>query len=423
MAIFVYKAQQKNGLIREGKIKAKDRANVRSNLLRMKMQPLSIKLFTAEDDVDMEETPILGRWVYRDRNGNIQIRFGKRAPSSKEVAIFTKQMAVMMKSGVPMIQALGILARQQSNSVFQYTLLKIQKIVENGSKLSEAFASFPDTFDSLYVAMVAAGEVSGNLDTILLKLVSYIDRANKVKGQVKSALVYPVMVVLVAIAVVISLLIFVVPTFAQQYTETGRELPMLTRWVIAVSDGLAANWMQIAGGAAGVGLAGQRILKTPRGRLWFDRWILLVPGIGLLLRKIAVGRFCSTMASMLTSGVNLLQALTICASSAGNSVIEQFVLNVRTGVEKGQKLSEPLGQGRLFPEMVISMVAVGETTGSLDEMLEKVSDFYEEEVDLAVQAMLSMIEPIMIVSIGGIVAFILIAMYLPIFDLAGGVQT
>ena len=295
--------------------------------------------------------------------------------------------------------------------------------MENGSKQSEAFASFPDIFDSLYVAMVAAGEVSGNLDTILLKLVSYIDRSNKVKGQVKSALVYPVMVVLVAIAVVISLLIFVVPTFAQQYSETGRQLPLLTQWVIAVSDGLAANWAHLTIGVFIAGLAFRRMLQTPRGRLWFDRWILWVPGIGLLLRKISVGRFCSTMASMLMSGVNLLQALTICASSAGNLVIEQFVLSVRSGVEKGQKISEPLSEGHIFPEMVISMVAVGETTGALDEMLEKVSDFYEEEVDLAVQAMLSMIEPIMIVSIGGIVAFILIAMYLPIFDLAGGVPT
>ena len=423
MAIFVYKAQLKNGVVREGKIKARDRSHVRANLLRMKMQPLSIQLFTAEEDVDMEETPILGHWVFRDRNGNVQIQLWKQTPTSKEVAVFTKQMAVMMKSGVPMIQALGILARQQSNTTFQYTLLKVQKIVENGSKLSDAFASFPVMFDSLYVAMIAAGEASGHLDMILIKLVSYIERANKVKAQVKSAMVYPVMVVLVAIAVVIGLLIFVVPTFAQQYSETGRQLPMLTQWVIGVSNGLVANWMRITGGIIVVSLALRSALKTPRGRLWFDRWILWVPGIGMLLRKIAVGRFCSTMASMLTSGVNLLQALTICAASAGNRLIEEFVLNVRAGIEKGQKFSEPLSQGHIFPEMVISMVAVGETTGALDEMLEKVSEFYEEEVDIAVQAMLAMIEPIMIVTIGGIVAFILIAMYLPIFDMAGGIQS
>ncbi len=422
MAIFVYKAQLKNGTTREGKIKAKDRSNVRANLLRMKMQPISIKLFTAEDDVDMEETPIVGRWIYRDRNDNIQIRLTQQAPSAKEISVFTKQMAVMMKSGVPMIQALGILARQQSNSTFQHTLLKIQKIVENGSKLSEAFASFPTIFDSLYVAMVGAGEVSGHLDTILLKLVSYIERSTKVKSQVKAALIYPVMVVMVAIAVVIGLLVFVVPTFAQQYAENGRELPFLTQMVISVSNWLGTNWTSLTGGLCAGILLLRRGIQTPRGRLLFDRFILWVPGIGLLLRKIAVGRFCSTMASMLTSGVNLLEALTICAASAGNLVIEQFVLNVRIGVEKGQKFSEPLGQGHIFPEMVVSMVAVGETTGALDEMLEKVSEFYEEEVDLAVQAMLSMIEPIMIVSIGGIVAFILLAMYLPIFDMAGGIQ-
>jgi len=327
----------------------------------------------------------------------------------------------MLNSGVPMIQALGILAKQQASKGFRKALKQIQITIENGATLSDAMGVHPNIFDNLYVAMVEAGEASGNLDSILIKLVTYIEKAAKIKGQVKSAMMYPIIVVFVAIVVIAGLLAFVVPTFAQQYADTGRTLPALTQMVIDFSDNFVQNWYLYFGSLVAMVLGFRFWVGTSRGRIIFDAMILKAPGIGVLLQKIAVGRFCSTMSSMLTSGVNLLEALSICAASSGNKTIEEFILSVKSGLEKGDTFSDTLSKGTLFPEMVISMVTVGESTGALDEMLTKVSDFYEEEVDLAVQTLLSMIEPIMIVIIGGLVGFIVIAMYMPVFEMAGGI--
>ncbi|MBI2602065.1 MAG: type II secretion system F family protein [Deltaproteobacteria bacterium] len=368
------------------------------------------------------QTRILGDFIYRDEKGSIQIRLGSQAPKTKHIIVFTKQLATMISSGVPLLQALGILAKQQESIAFRRTLAAVQTSIENGASMSASLAQHPHIFGALYVAMVAAGEASGNLDVILGKLVTYIEKAEKIKQQVKSAMAYPTIVVFVAFVVVAGLLVFVVPTFAQQYAESGRELPWVTQQVIDFSNAFVDNWYVIFGGLVAFIIAFRFWLKSERGRRIFDKYILDAPVIGSLLRKIAVGRFCSTMSSMLTSGVNLLEALNICAASSDNKTIENFVLSVRSALEKGKTFSEPLAEGHLFPEMVVSMVAVGETTGALDEMLGKVSDFYEEEVDLAVKTMLSMIEPIMIVLIGGIIAFIVIAMYLPIFEMAGGIS-
>jgi type IV pilus assembly protein PilC len=265
--------------------------------------------------------------------------------------------------------------------------------------------------------MVRAGEASGNLDGILLKLTVYIEKSAKIKSQVKAAMFYPAMVVFVAIAVITALLLFVVPTFAKQYEDSKKELPGLTAAVVGVSNYVADQWYVIFGVAFAVVFAFRQWVRTEKGRGWFDMILLKAPGFGQLFRKLAVGRFCNTMSTMLTSGVNLLEALTICAAASGNQVIERFVLGVRGRIEQGAKFSEPLADGGLFPPMVISMVAVGEATGALDDMLVKVSEFYEDEVDLAVKTLLSMIEPIMIVTIGGIVGVIVIAMYLPVFDM------
>jgi type IV pilus assembly protein PilC len=423
MAKYNYRAVTPTGKIKEGLLEAQSAGVVKKQLVRMRLKPLSVKLdkSTLADDDD-GITKIIGKLLYRDGNGDIQIALGSKAPTTKHIIIFTKQLATMLNSGVPLIQALTILGSQQPSLDFTYALKKIRMAVENGASMSESLAAYPKLFDTLYVAMVQAGEASGNLDVILLKLVSYIEKAAKIKSQVKSAMMYPMIVVGVATMVITGLLMFVVPTFAQQYADSGRELPGLTQLVIDASNGVAHNWMYILGAmvAAGYGLVAY--IKTPVGRRHFDTFLLKAPGIGPLLKKIAVGRFCSTMASMLASGVNLLQALGICAASSGNVIIEEFVKNVRTALERGAKLSEPLAEGGLFPDMVVSMVAVGEATGALDDMLAKVSEFYEEEVDLAVQTMLSMIEPIMIVGIGGIVGIIVIAMYLPVFEMAGGVS-
>jgi type IV pilus assembly protein PilC len=421
VAEFIYKAKDPRGKVKSGKVQAGSKAQARTALARMRLKPISIKvgkMDASKATIDDGITPILGEFLFKDRDGKIQISLGAaEQPTDKDLIIFTKQFSTMISSGVPLMQALGILAQQQRVRSFGKTLETIRVAVENGSTLSEALEGFPKLFDTLYVAMVRAGEASGKLDAILLKLVSYIEKAAKIRSQVKSAMMYPMIVVVVAIVVVSALLIFVVPTFAKQYAESDKELPGLTAFVINLSNLMAEYWY-VAFGAIFAGVFAFRgYIKTEPGRAWWDNVTLKLPGFGQLLKKIAVGRFCSTMATMLTSGVNLLEALSICAASAGNKTIETFVLNVRGRIEQGAKISEPLADGGLFPPMVVSMVAVGETTGALDEMLVKVSEFYEEEVDLAVKTLLSLIEPIMIVTIGGIVGIIVIAMYLPVFDM------
>ena len=421
MAEFKYKAKDSRGSIKAGSIKAADKAQARSVLVRMRLKPISIvaaRLDASKTQVADGTTPIIGNFIYKDKDGRIQVGIGGgEKATDKDLIIFTKQFATMIASGVPLIQALGILAKQQRVRSFGQILETIRNEVENGATLSNALEAFPKLFDTLYVAMVRAGEASGKLDTILIKLVSYIEKASKIRSQIKSAMMYPMIVVFVAIAVISALLVFVVPTFAKQYADNDKELPGLTQAVVNVSNFMVESWY-IAFAALMVVYFGFKFyIKTDKGRIWWDKTLLVLPGFGQLMKKIAVGRFCSTMSTMLTSGVNLLEALTICAASAGNKIIEKFVLGVRSGIEQGAKISDPLSEGGLFPPMVVSMVAVGETTGALDEMLLKVSEFYEDEVDLAVKTLLSMIEPIMIVVIGGAVGIIVIAMYLPVFDM------
>lgn len=417
MAEFRYKARDSFGKIRKGTVSSNSKEAARAQLKKMRLTLISIKT-TKLDSGDGEQGGFLSSMFFKDDKGKLQIQLGSTNPSTKDIVVFTKQFAVMIKSGVPLVQAIDILSRQQRVRSFGKCLTRIRQAVETGSTLSDALEAFPKIFDTLYVAMIRAGEASGNLDVILMKLVVYIEKAEKIRNQVKSAMLYPIIVIAAAIIVVTVLLIFVVPTFAKQFEDAGKELPFLTQIVIDISNFLQKEWYILLGGIFASIMGINAWKKTENGRIQFDALLLKIPLIGELLLKIAVGRFCSTMATMLTSGVNLLDALTICASSSGNKTIESFVLNIRVGIENGQKFSEPLGEGSLFPPMVVSMVAVGESSGALDEMLVKVSEFYEDEVDLAVKAMISAIEPILIVGLGGVVGFILIAMYLPIFDLA-----
>lgn len=418
--LFRYVASDRRRKEKKGIIEAD---SIRSARAALKKKGLSIRRIV-EDSSDDEaelETKILGSFIIRDAKGAIQINLGDSPPSSKDIIVFSKQMATMIGSGVPLIQALNILRLQQSSRTFRRALWKIQKDVESGESFSSALGKFDKIFEPLYIAMVEAGEASGNLDVILKKLVTYIEKAEKIKSQVKSAMAYPVIVMTVAVAVVTGLLAFVVPIFAQQFEESGRELPGLTQFVINASNFFVDNVFLILGGIALFVVGFRYWINTESGRIIFDRYILEAPVIGDLLRKIAIGRFCSTISSMLGAGVNLLAALDITASTAGNKTIERFVASVRESLESGRSFSQPLSEGDLFPDMVVSMVEVGESSGTLDEMLTKVSEFYEEEVDLAVKTLLSMIEPIMIVFVGSMIAFIVIAMYLPIFDIAGAV--
>lgn len=420
MPRYAYRAKSRNGQTKSGELIATSKVNAQTILSNKGLRPLKITAMQAEGAESVQNKGI-SRFIYRDRNGSLQIRLSSQLPTTRELALFSKQFSLMIENGIPMLQALKMLADQQRKLDFQETIEKVILAIEQGSSLTDALEPFPLIFDSLYVAMTRAGEASGRLDIILRQLVSYIEKTAKLKAQVKSAMAYPVIVILVAIAVVTLLLVFVVPSFAKQFTESGQEIPALTKMVMDMSDFLVNRHLEILGALVGSFFAIKHWLSTEKGRVIFDRYILRAPIIGDVMVKIAVGRFCSTMSTMMSSGVAILEALNICASSSGNKEIEAFVYRVKDSISKGSTFSEPLGHGDFFPKMVVSMVAVGESTGTLDETLKKVTDIYEEEVDNAIAAMMSMIEPLMIVVIGGIVGFIVIAMYLPIFGMAGTV--
>ena len=351
----------------------------------------------------------------------MQIQLGESLPTTKELALFTKQFSLMIENGIPMLQTLQLLKDQQKKPTFSDVIASSAEVIEQGASLSDAFEQYPNIFDQLYVAMTRAGEASGKLDIILRQLVKYIEKSAKLKSQVKSAMAYPTIIVVVSIIVIVVLLVFVVPSFAQQFADSGNELPGITQFVMDASDAIVANWHfgLISGVASFFGFKYWH--GTDSGRRVFDTYILKAPIIGDVMSKIAIGRFSSTMSTMMASGVSILDALDICAASSGNKRIEEFVLHVKDQISKGDNFSDPLSETDLFPKMVSSMVAVGEQTGTLDETLAKVTEIYEDEVDTAIAAMMSMIEPIMIVVIGGLVGFILIAMYLPIFDMANNI--
>jgi len=339
---------------------------------------------------------------------------------AKELAVFTRQFSVMIDAGLPLVQCLEILAGQQENKVFQKVLTGTRGAVEGGSTLSAAMRQYDKVFDALYVNLVEAGETGGILDTILQRLSSYIEKNVKLKRAVKSALVYPVAVLVVAAGVITLLLWKVVPIFATLFLGLGVNLPLPTRIVIAMSNFVGS----IFGFMILVFLVGAVIgLKvwygTPAGRMAIDRVLLKLPLIGILLRKIAVARFTRTLGTLISSGVPILEGLEITARTAGNAVIEKALMEVRKGLEAGRNLADPLKETDVFPGMVTQMIGVGEQTGAMDAMLQKIADFYEDEVDAAVKDLLSALEPMMIVFLGVVVGGIVISMYLPLFSLIG----
>jgi type IV pilus assembly protein PilC len=339
---------------------------------------------------------------------------------AKELAVFTRQFSVMIDAGLPLVQCLEILAGQQENKVFQKVLTGTRASVEGGSTLSASMRPYDKVFDALYVNLVEAGETGGILDTILQRLSSYIEKNVKLKRAVKSALVYPVAVLLVAAGVIVLLLWKVVPIFATLFAGLGVSLPLPTKIVIVMSNFVGS----IFGFLILVFFVGAVIgLKvwygTPMGRMAIDRVLLKLPLMGILLRKIAVARFTRTLGTLISSGVPILEGLDITARTAGNAVIEKALLQVRKGLEQGRNLSEPLKETDVFPGMVTQMIGVGEQTGAMDAMLQKIADFYEDEVDAAVKDLLSALEPMMIVFLGVVVGGIVISMYLPLFTLIG----
>ncbi len=422
MATFIYKAKDYQGKVREGEIKSRNRSMASSRLKNMRFKIVSLSMKIEPGTEFLYEEKIIGSYVYKDVDGNIQINLSSDKPTAKDIIIFTKQLATMLASGVELIKSIEVILKQQKSKELRIALFKCLKKIEAGSSLSEAFREQGHIFDSLYIAMLSAGEQSGKLDVILLKLVSYIERSEKVKSQVKSAMYYPAGVLAISLVVVSGLLVYVVPTFAEQFKDSGKELPVLTQFILDLSNYFTLYWLHFVTVFIAAFLYFRTWNKSDKGKQKFDSILLQLPYFGPMLKKVSIGRFCSTLSSMLSSGVNLLGALTICASSAGNKVIEKFILDIRSSLEKGEKFSVALAAGDLIPDMVVSMVAVGESTGALDDMLVKVSKYYEEEVDEAIKSILALIEPALIIFLGVVIGTVVVAMYLPIFDMAGSIS-
>jgi len=345
-------------------------------------------------------------------------KLGKKV-KTKNLAVFTRQFSVMIDAGLPLVQCLDILGSQEDDKNFAAVILQTRSDVEAGMSLADAMRQHPKTFDPLYTNMVAAGEAGGILDTILKRLASYIEKAVKLAGQVKSAMIYPVAVIVIAALVVGVILWKVIPTFASLFAGLGASLPLPTRIVIALSDNLVRFFpFLLVAGIAGV-YGFRRYYLTSGGRRVVDRSLLKAPILGDILRKIAVARFCRTLSTLIASGVPILDGLEITAKTAGNSIIEDAVMVTRKSIERGETIAAPLKETDVFPSMVTQMIGVGEATGALDTMLSKIADFYEEEVDVAVAGLLTLMEPVMIAVLGVIVGGIVISMYLPIVTLVG----
>jgi type IV pilus assembly protein PilC len=341
----------------------------------------------------------------------------------KDLQIFTRQLATMIDAGLPLVQCLDILANQTPNKIFARILTAVKQSVEQGATFSESLKKHPKVFDDLYVNLVAAGEVGGILDTILNRLAIYIEKNVKLKGQIKSAMFYPIGILVVAIGVIAVMLIKVIPTFEDMYKNMGNaQLPGATRFVISLSHGFINKWYLYFGTVVGVIVGSTMMRRTERGKEIFDRMLLRIPVIGPTLRKIVVARFTRTLGTLLSSGVPILDALDICARTSGNKVVQNGIMSARAKISEGHDMAGPLADSRVFPSMVVQMIGVGEQTGAMDQMLGKIADFYEEEVDSAVSALTSLIEPVMMAFLGVVVGGLIIAMYLPIFKLAGNIN-
>ena len=401
MPDFVWKARSSAGMVVKGEMTAPNEFAVMARLKRMKYVNIKVK----KKPKDLFEN----------------VSFLQPKVPTKEIVIFTRQFATMIDAGLPLIQCLEILANQQQNRTFKKVLTEVKQSVEGGNTLADSLKKHPKIFDDLFVNLVRAGETGGVLDTILRRLSTFLEKSEALKRKVKGAMVYPVVMLIVAVAVVAILLVFVIPVFKEMFAGAGQKLPAPTLFVIGLSEFVRDYiiHMIVVLGMVVYGL--RRYYNTPSGRLVFDSLALKTPGLGDLLQKVAVARFCSTLGTMLSSGVPIMDALAVTARTAGNQVIEKAVLSARKAVSEGRFMADPLMETGVFPGMVIRMIAVGEATGALDAMLAKISEFYESEVDTAVQSLTQLLEPIMIVFLGGVCGGMVIAMYLPIFSMAGAI--
>ena len=358
----------------------------------------------------------------REAPKQIKLSFGGQRVKTRDIVIFTRQFATMINAGLPLVQSLNILAAQTENKTLQAVTRSVVYDVESGNTLADAFSRHPKAFSQLYVNMVAAGEAGGILDTILLRLATFLEKNDALVRKVKGAMVYPAVIITVACVAIAVLLVFVIPTFQSMFASANLELPLPTRIVIGMSNFLIHFWWAMLGVIAGIVFGIRQYYGTPAGRKQLDGMLLKAPVLGDVIRKSAVSRFTRTLGTLVSSGVSILEGLEITAKTAGNQVVHDAVMESRNAIAGGETIAAPLERSKVFPPMVISMIAVGEQTGGLDEMLSKIADFYDEEVDVAVSALLSLMEPAMIVILGVIVGGMVVAMYLPIFDMMNAVQ-
>jgi type IV pilus assembly protein PilC len=398
MPVYVWKGKNAYGEKRKGEVEAVDQAGALAQVKRLRIANPVVK-----------EKP-------KDLFANIS--FFKPKVTGKDIVIFTRQLSTMINAGLPLVQGIEILEKQQSNPTFKTALGEIRQDVEAGSTLADSMRKKPKIFDNLFTNMIEAGETGGILDTILGRLATFMEKSMALKKKIKGAMTYPTVCLAISLLILVVILVFVVPVFKSMFEGFGHSLPLPTQIVVSLSEFFKANFMYVFIGLFLIIWIIKKIYQTEKGRIFFDRTALQAPIFGILLRKVAVAKFTRTLSTMLSAGVPILEALQVVAKTAGNKIIERAVFRVGDSIAEGRPIAEPLEESGVFPNMVVQMINVGETVGALDSMLEKIADFYDEEVDQAVENLTAMIEPFMMVFLGGMIGGIVVAMYLPIFKLS-----
>ena len=399
-SVFSWEGKTRQGSVQKGEIAANNKEEVLALLRKQNIQPINVAAKPKE----------------------IKLSFGAPKVTDKDVVIFTRQLATMIDAGLPLVQCLDILGTQTENKTLAKTINQVRSDVESGATFADALKKHPKIFDNLYCNMVAAGEAGGILDTILARLAAFMEKFAKIKGQIKSAMIYPSVILFVAVSVVSLLMVVVVPMLANIFVEAKMQLPLPTRIVMAISNFLK-SWggLILLCSIVGFFVGLKQFRKTEKGLRITDGIALKIPVAGTLIQRVAVAKFTRTLGTLLTSGVPILEGLLIVSRTAGNKVVEEAILVTRQSVSEGKTLADPLGRAKVFPAMVVSMISVGEATGALDNMLNKIADFYDDEVDSAVAALTSMLEPMLMIFLGITVGFVIVAMYMPIFQMGGAV--
>jgi type IV pilus assembly protein PilC len=401
MPVFIWEGTTRKDEVKKGEMEAADELAVRGQLRRQGFKSIEIR----KKPKDLAE----------------YLPFLQGKVKEKDVVVFCRIFSTMINAGLPLIQCLDLLAQQEQNATFKKIIKAVKEDVEGGASLTDALRKYPEVFDELFVNLIAAGEAGGILDVILGRLSNYMEKAMKLKSKVKGAMTYPISVLVISVGVVTLLLLKVIPVFQKMFEGMGGQLPGPTQFLVNASEFAQSYWWIMAGIIVAIYIAISRFYKTEKGRWTIDSLILKAPVFGPLLRKVAVAKFSRTLSTMMSSGVPILEGLNIVSKTSGNVVIEAALVKTRQIISEGRTIAEPLLETGIFPSMVVQMIAVGEATGALDAMLSKIADFYDDEVDAAVDAMTALLEPFMMVFLGGVVGGMIIAMYLPIFKMAGAV--